>query len=641
MSRRPSLIFEPITIGRTIVRNRVVITSHGASEAFRASGSAPATYLEYLRRRAADGPGLIIAQPPFFSVGVPHSQEVVDRHALLAETVKAEGAVIMLQLAHLGAFGRSDPDLHRPPLWGFGSSQSAAGETAHEMSDDEVGVMVDAYRQTARLAARAGFDGVEVHGGHGYLIQQSLTPDCNRRADRWGVDRTLFAREVLGAARQEIGEGIVGYRTTTDDLRHPEDGGIGFEAGAEIVRRLADTGLIDVFNTTIGDGGASYARAIPDYRYTEAPNIPAVSRLRDAASITVPIIGVGKITSIGAAEAMLGAGACDLVAMTRAHIADPDLLSKARSGQTARIRPCVGANVCVNRKLAGFPEISCFHNPQVLRESELDLAPAQHARRVLVVGAGPAGLKAAEVAAKRGHDVTIMDRGTGPGGRLRYAAHTAASALTGSIDHLVGELAECGVKVHQGVDVDEELLADLHPDHVIVATGARPSSEAGFPLTGRTHVVDSATALEGEIGPRVLVYDTLGANEGALMAEALAGRGARVTFVTPSETVMPHGGQLHRVQLPETFFSRVAQVITRGLVGGVTDDTVLLVRPDGETISTVQVDTVVVVAPPRPETGLVEVLRRLGIPHSVVGDALAPRLAPQAFKDGHEAALAI
>jgi 2,4-dienoyl-CoA reductase-like NADH-dependent reductase (Old Yellow Enzyme family) len=632
-------LFSPVTIRRAEVRNRVVITSHGASEAFRDPGSSPATYIEYLRRRAAGGVGLIIAQPPFFRPGIAHAEETLRRHTAMAAAVKAEGAVVLLQLAHLGAFGRSDADVHRGPILGFGRTQSAAGETAHAMTDAEVEQMIDAYRQTARLAAEAGFDGVEVHGGHGYLIQQSLTPSFNSREDRWGADRTLFARRVLAAAREEIADGIVGYRTSTNDMRSAEDGGIGFHAGAEIVRRLLDTGDIDVLNTTIGDGGASYARAIPDYRYGEAPNVPAVARLRDAVGITVPVIGVGRIVSVGMAESVLAEGHCDLVAMTRAHIADPDLLAKARSGHSARIRPCVGGNVCVNRKLAGYREISCLHNPQVLREVELDIRPAVAPKRVLVVGAGPAGLKAAEVAVKRGHDVSIVDQAPRPGGRLRLAAHTAASGLVSAIEFIVSELAVFSVKVQHGVRVDEALLRDLAPDEVILATGGRPAPHDAFP--GAAEAIDSAEALEGSVGPSVLVYDTVGANEGALVAEALARKGHRVTFVTPYETVMPHGGQLHRVQLPQTLYRRVDRVITSGLIGMVDGGVALVATAAGDTIAEIRADTIVAVTATVPNLDLVPVLERLGLAYHIVGDALSPRLAMQAFKDGHQAGLAV
>jgi NADPH-dependent 2,4-dienoyl-CoA reductase/sulfur reductase-like enzyme len=527
-------------------------------------------------------------------------------------------------------------------LWGFGRTQSAAGETAHEMTDADVEVMIDAFRQTARLAAAAGFDGVEVHGGHGYLIQQSLTPMYNSRTDRWGADRTLFARSVLAAVRDEVGpDGIVGYRTSTDDLRTPDEGGLGFRAGAETVRRLLDTGHIDVLNTTIGDGGASYARAIPDYRYSDAPNIAAVVRLRAALGTSVPVIGVGKIASVGVAESVLAEGHCDLVAMTRAHIADPEILAKARAGQSDRIRPCVGANVCVNRKLAGFGEISCLHNPQVLREVELEVRPADRAKRVVVIGAGPAGLKAAEIAARRGHDVSIVDAAPKPGGRLRFAGLTAATSLVSAIEYVVAELALQSVKVQSGVRVDEAVLTELAPDEVILATGARPVPHLAFAEAEAAGVIDSTEALEAMLGPSVLVYDTVGANEGALVAEALALKGHRVTFVTPFETVIPNGGELHRVQLPQTLYRRLDRVITSGRIGLVTDGIALVATEAGDTIAEIAADSIVAVTAPVPNLDLVPVLERLGLRYQIVGDALAPRLAMQAFKEGHQAGLAV
>jgi 2,4-dienoyl-CoA reductase-like NADH-dependent reductase (Old Yellow Enzyme family) len=279
-------LFSPIRIGPLQVRNRVVVTAHGTSEAFRHPGMSPASYIEYLRRRAAGGAGLIICQPilsdPLHSI----TQETIDRHGQLVEAVHAEGATFLLQMTHLGAFARSEADVRRPPLMGVQNTQSAAGETAHQMTPAEIELMIEGYRRTAEMAAAVGFDGVEVHGAHGYIVQQSLTPEFNSRADEWGRDRTLFVRRLLAVARAEMGpDRIVGYRTPTDDLRSPDDGGIGFARMAEIVRSLLATGTIDVLNTTIGDGGASYARAIPNYRYGEAPNIPAVTRLREAVRI--------------------------------------------------------------------------------------------------------------------------------------------------------------------------------------------------------------------------------------------------------------------------------------------------------------------------------------------------------------------
>lgn len=634
-------LFSPIRIGPVEVRNRVVITAHGTSEAFRHPGMSAVGYIEYLRRRAAGGAGLIICQPILSDPLHSLTAEAVDRHGRLVEAVHAEGATFLLQLTHLGAFARSEADVRRPPLMGFENTQSAAGETAHKMTNAEIDLMIEGYRRAAEMAAVVGFDGVEVHGAHGYIVQQSLTPEFNSRDDEWGRDRTLFARRLLATARAEMGpDRIVGYRTPTDDLRSPEDGGIGFAGIAGIVRTLLATGTIDVLNTTIGDGGASYARAIPNYRYGEAPNIPAVSRLREAVEIGVPVIGVGRILSPGLAESLLASGACDMVAMTRAHIADPDLMAKARRGEAHRIRPCLGANVCVNRKLQGYPEISCFHNPTVLREAELAVHPAEISRHVLVVGAGPAGLKAAEAAALRGHTVTVVDDGPRPGGRLRAAEHTAALGLVSAVDYLVAELAERGVKVRSGTTADEDLLRGLAPDYVVLATGGRPVT-TGYPEAADGIVTSPAAALPALGGGRVLVFDEIGANEGPLVAEALAQRGAAVVYVTSCETIMPWGGQLHRYEVPAILRRRCEQVIIGGLLGDVDGRHVIVVRPDGDTITELDIDWLVPVVAPRPALELAEVLERLSLPHAVVGDALAPRTAMHSFKEGYEAGLAL
>jgi 2,4-dienoyl-CoA reductase-like NADH-dependent reductase (Old Yellow Enzyme family) len=636
------ILFSPIRIGPVEVRNRIVITAHGTSEAYRHPGMSPASYIEYLRRRAAGGAGLIICQPILSDPLAGITAETIDRHGRLVEAVRSEGATFLLQVTHLGVFARSEADVRRPPLMGFEGTRSAAGEAAHQMTHSDIELMIEGYRRTAEMAAAVGFDGVEVHGAHGYLVQQSLTPDHNSRDDEWGRDRTLFVRRLLAAARAEMGpDRIVGYRTPTDDLRSPEDGGIGFAGIVEIVRTVLGTGTIDVLNTTIGDGGASYARAIPNYRYGEAPNIPAVARLRAAVPVEVPVIGVGRIVAPSLAESVLASGTCDLVAMTRAHIADPDLVAKTRRGEAHRVRPCVGANVCVNRKLQGYPEISCFHNPEVLREAEFAIHPAQAQRHVLVVGAGPAGLKAAQGAVLRGHRVTIVDDGPRPGGRLRAAEQTAALGLVSAVDYLVAELAELGVRVRSGTTADEALLRRLAPDHVVLATGARPVTTAAYPGAADGVVISSADALATVDGGRVLVFDAVGANEGPLVAEAIAGRGAAVVYVTSFENVMPWGGQLHRYEVPAILRRRCEQVITGGLLGDVDGKHVIVVRPDGETIIELDADKIVPVAAARPALELIEVLERLSLPHTIVGDALAPRTAMHAFKEGYEAALVL
>lgn len=641
MTGFPTLL-SPLRVGTVELRNRVVMTATSISEPWRNPLLPAQSYIEFARQRAAGGLGLLIAHPFYVNPFGEYPAELQDRHARLAEAVHREGTPLIVQLVHFGATFRTDNDVSRPALWGFDRTQTPEGEPVHKMTGAEIEQVLDAYRRAARLVAQAGCDGVELHGGHGYLIQQSLTPWNNSRKDEWGPsdngDRTRFVRCVVDQVRAEIGANrILGYRTPTDDLRAADDGGQGPRGIAENLQRLLDTGEIDVLNTTVGYGGPSYDRAIPNYRQPEGANIRYLRRLREALDTTVPMIGTGRIASAGTAEALLTQGECELVAMTRAYIAEPALVRKLESGQAHRIRPCVAANVCVDRKLAGSPTASCFHNPAVLREEELRIRPATDRKQVLVVGAGPAGLKTAEIAAQRGHQVRILDAGTRTGGRLRAVELTAAADLASSLDHLVNELAEAEVKVELGVEVTAAMLAELAPDHVVLATGATFAPE----LVGAEHMISTAAALSGGVHNDVLVYDTLGTNEAALVAEALAADGRSVTFVTCYETVMPFGGTLHRFEAPRTWHRRLKRIITQGILGDLEDGVATIVRPDGETIDELAVGSVVAAVPMRPALSLLPVVQALSIPHSVVGDAVAPRTAFDSFKEAHHAALAI
>jgi 2,4-dienoyl-CoA reductase-like NADH-dependent reductase (Old Yellow Enzyme family) len=636
-------LLSPLRVRNALLRNRVVVTAHGASDQFRDPTLDPASYIEYLRRRAAGGAGLIIAQPLLANPLAEIPDSIVDRHVRLAEAVKGEGATLLIQLVHLGGYGRTESVVGRPPSWTFDEHQSDAGESSHRMSDGEIEQMVDAYRRAARMVADAGFDGVEVHGGHGYLIQQSLTPRSNQREDRWGQDRTLFVRTVIAGVRDEIGpDRLLCYRTSTDDLISPLEGGRGQVGIAEDLERILANGGVDVLNTTMGDGGRSYVRSIPGYRHPEGPNIDLIHELRKLVEIDIPVIGVGGIVSPEVAERVLESGACDLVAMTRAHIADPDLVGKIRAGDLDRIRPCVRANVCVDRKQALYPEMGCFHNPEVLREIPFAPQPTQRAKHVIVVGAGPAGLKAAEIAARRGHRVDLFDGTPSAGGRLALTRFTPAATLTRAVDHLLSEIDRLGVRIHLGTELDEPMLRELSVDEIILATGtrARTGSEA---LRGGDagRVISVEQALLSEVAGPVLVYDETGTTEAALVAETLAARGLEVTFATKFETVMPFAGQLQRWEVPDLLHTMMKAIYVSARVDRLDRGLVHLSRSVGPPPIEVCAETVVAVVPALPRRELVPALDRLGAPYRLVGDVNAPRSAWQAFNEGHLAALAL
>jgi NAD(P)-binding Rossmann-like domain len=261
----------------------------------------------------------------------------------------------------------------------------------------------------------------------------------------------------------------------------------------------------------------------------------------------------------------------------------------------------------------------------------------------LIVGAGPAGLKAAEIAARRGHHVDVYEQARTAGGQLRATEHTSAAQLLAAVDYLLSELKLTDAKLHLGTTVDAELLRRVKPDEVLLATGTVARSAGEIFDGGETgHVLTSVEALSDDgIDGNVLVYDRSGTIEAALVAEQLAKRGCHVVFATPFEVVIPHAGYIHRAQVPELLSARIKETYTGALVGYVEGEVALLVRPDGGTLAEVKASTIVAVEPGVPRLDLVPALQSAAIPYRLVGDALAPRSAWAAFNDGMTAAIAL
>ena len=570
------------------IRNRVVSTAHGAFLDFYRPGVAPDQYIAYQRRRARGGCGLIILQPMHVhpsshALGhfVPDPDDLRAKLAAMADALHAEGARAVLQLMHFGAQFTSDARDDLQPLWSFSGTVSPEGEPSHEMLPAEIEEVVDGFARAAALAVDAGLDGVEVHGTHGYLVQQSFSPWSNQREDLWG-DRHRFLDDVLGRVRTAVGsEATVGLRLAADDFVRPERGGVGVDELREIARHATRTGNIDYLNHSEGARSSHYARAVGSYRHPRGEFLPLAAGLRSAIDAAIPVIGVGRIVDPGMAEQALADGDCDLVGLTRAQIADPDFVQRCRESGAHRIRPCVGANQgCVDRMSGALP-ITCFHNPDVGREHRLEpLRPVEHRRRLLVVGAGPAGLKAAEIAARRGHEVTVVDRAGAPGGLLLCTGGLgAASELLGSISWLEQELTRLDVEIRLEVEADEELIADHRPEVVMLATGARPDPAGPGPHDRSIPVLSTADAAwstwEGTpfdpVGQNVAVIDTLGNLETALAIEALIDRGAEVTVVTPYLHFGPHVGFTHRKDFLEKVYGSGSRVETSSIFTGLAD----------------------------------------------------------------------
>ncbi len=645
------LLLSPMPLGSVELHNRIVSTAHGAFLAFYRPGESGERYIAYQERRAKGGTGLIILQPLHVhptSHAAGHytydPDDLAPKLRELAGRLHSHGTRVLIQLLHFGAAFRSDTAPGLEPLWSFSPFVSPTGsEAAHEMSSEEIEEVVSGYVAAATLAVECGLDGVEVQAAHGYLVQQSMSPWANQRSDEWG-ERSRFATTIIERIRAAVGrDPVLGVRLAVDDWIRPEHGGLGDAAVREIARELAAGGQLDFFNVSGGARASHYSRSIGSYHHPPAPLLAQTAQLRASIDATVAVIGVSRILTPALAEAALVRGDCDLVGMTRALIADPDLVTKLATPGALAPRPCVSANQgCVDRMQGGLA-ITCFHNPDVGREHLLDTPEAITVpRRVLVVGGGPAGVKAAELAAARGHHVTLVERDEQLGGRLRWTAECGAGELLASIDWVAGELERHGVDVRLGTEVNAAWLREQRFDAVVLATGARGAPDRLSAGDGSVGVLALDDALgSSQAGRDLLVVDQLGNEEVAMAAERLARDARSLTLITPMQAVGAHiGFTLVKDQLVRLYEAGcVLEPSTAYLT--IEDGTVLTRHVYSGARSRRPFDAVIAGVAGMPRLELREAAKAAAPQVLLAGDAVAPRSALHAFREGDAAGRAI
>lgn len=648
-----SRLLSPLDIGRVRVRNRVVSTAHGAFTDFYRPGEPAERYVAYQQRRAAGGCGLVILQP----LHVHPSSQALGHHvydpddlrpklARMAEVLHAHDTPVVVQLIHFGAEFASDARTDLQPLWAFSPLVApSSGERAHAMTDAQVHEVIDAFASTAALVVDAGIDGVELHAAHGYLLQQSVSPWANQRDGRWG-DHRSFLLDVVDATRRAVGDAVVGLRISLDDAVATDRGGLGPAGLRAVAADVAATGALDYLNTSWGSRAAHYATAVGGYEHPHGMFEDLVTAMRTVVGPDLPLIGVGRVVDPDMAERWLDDGICDLVAMTRAQIADPDVVGKVASGRADRIRPCVGANQgCVDRMEQTLP-ITCFHNPDVGREHRLaDLTPVASPRRILVVGAGPAGMRAAVTAARRGHDVTLVDEAGRLGGRLHWATTFGpARELAGAIAWLRTELDDLAVTVELGRRWAVADVVAHNPDVVVVATGSMAPDPPldGLDASIATWSTDNALERKPPDAP-VLVIDQLATHEAAQAAHRLAAAGCPVTLATPGPVVGAKVGFTHVKAQRRGLLEAGVDVRVSTVLVGIHDGVAQLRQVLTGATDDLAIGVVVAAVPRLAADGLVDELAQTApdLEVLVAGDAVAPRTAMHAFREGDDAGRAI
>ncbi|NVK00113.1 MAG: NADH:flavin oxidoreductase [Oceanospirillaceae bacterium] len=541
-------ILQPYKLKHLELRNRIITTSH--EPAYPEDGMPKSRYIAYHVERARGGIGMTMTagsaavskdSPPAFSNLLVYKDEVVPHIRNLTDAVHEQGAAIMIQLTHLGRRTRWDTGDWLPVV-----SPSHKREPAHrafpkQIEDWDIARIINDYADAAERMQAGGMDGIELEA-YGHLMDQFWSPLTNTLDGPYGGDlqqRLKFTLDVLAAIRQRVGpDFIVGLRYTADELLAR---GLSKEDGLEISQILKASGQVDFLNIIRGhiDTDAALTDVIPIQGMRNNPHLEFAGEIR--AATQMPVLHAAKIPDLATARYAIAEGKLDLVGMTRAHMADPHLIRKLIAGEEARIRPCVGANYCLDRIYQGGAAY-CIHNPSTGREEELphQITPAKEQKRIVVIGAGPGGLEAARVAAERGHKVDVYEAANSAGGQVALSAQSERRReMQSIIDWRVSECERLGVQFHYNTWAEADDILATDAQVVIVATGGYPQTE--ILEQGNQHLTSCWDVIAGDIKPakRVLIFDDAGDHVGLQAAEILAARGVHVEIMTPDRSFAP------------------------------------------------------------------------------------------------------
>ena len=646
-------LFSPLGVGPVVLPNRIVSSGHDTVMAD--NGKVTDRLIAYHEARARGGVGLIVVQ-----VAGVHPSARYTSHTLmaddnscvpgltrLADAIHVHGVPVFQQLFHDGRESMESDDGTLPVAL---APSAVPNERFHvmprAMPTELIEEMVGCYGAAAARVRESGFDGVEVVASHGYLPAQFLNPRTNRRTDRYGgsaANRLRFLREVLSAVRVNAGPDLaVGVRISVGE--RSADGLTADEALAALAALQAE-GQIDYVSVVAGSSAtlAGSDHIVPPMTMPIGYTAPLGARVKSVAA--VPVMVAGRINAPQDAERILARGDADAAVMTRALICDPDMPAKAARGEFDAIRSCVGCNqACIGHFHAGYP-ISCVQHPETGRERQYGTRTrADRVKDVLVVGGGPAGLKAAAVAAERGHRVTLMEASRVLGGQLMLAQNLPGRAeIGGIVENLAGEARRAGVQLLMGSSVDAQVVADRMPDAVVVATGATPRVPP-LELVDSPVVMTAWDVLRGADVPpgRVVVADWRCDWIGLGIANLLAQRGHPVTLGVSGY----HPGQRIQQYVRDAMLAEATalgvSIVPLVRPYGADADSVYLQHVLTEEAVVVEDAAALVLAQGHDSVaGLADELDREEFELHVVGDSLAPRTVEEAVLDGLVAASAL
>lgn len=639
-------LFSPMMLDGIALKNRLVMapmsTQYGGSD-----GSVTPRHIAFYRERALGGFGLIIVEFTCVDVATGRTEEHqlsldsrrnLDGHRRLVDAVHDGGAKVFVQLQHGGRFSdRKFVPLPKGPSKVMSRSDPTK-MVSGEFTSDEIEKLVDAFAYTARLSIEAGYDGIEVHAAHGYLVSQFISALGNQRDDRWGGDaerRLAFAAAIARAVRAEIGSRPLVFRISADEFL---PGGITIADSEHNARRLVAAG-VSVIHASTGRGPDSFERVMEPMSTPEGWRIPYARRLRDATG--VPVITVGQIRTPAIAEAALANGDADLVALGRPSLADAHWPNKVAAGRAEDVRPCTSCNWCIS---GATRPMTCAENPRTGYELDSLLpADAGAGKRAVVIGAGPGGLAASLMLDEAGFDTALYEaRDSIGGGLIASATPPGKEKFFWYRDFLERRLARSKVSVHLGHKTTASEIVAQMPHVVFVAAGTqnRPLLLEGI---DSPMVLDSYEVLMGhvehglEAGQHVVVYG--GGETGCEVAEYFAAKGLKVTLISRSPVAkLARSAEMvyRKMLIGRLMKSTSIEIVAETLITRIGDGEVDLRGKDGE-MRTIRAHRVAIAQGREPSADMAAEFIRAGIHCHVIGDSRQVGRVGNAVHDAYHA----
>ncbi len=641
-SQQFSRLLEPGKIGQMTLKNRIVMPPMGTNFASE-GGYVTQRIKDYYEARAKSGIGMSIVEVSCVDApeGISISRQlVIDDDKFipgmkeLAETIQRHGVKAVLQLHHAGRLARAEVTGRQPvapsPI------PSLDGEMPRQLTEGETARLVTCFAQAAVRAKKAGFDGLEIHGAHGYLVHQFLSPASNQRRDRYGgslENRARFLIEILKSIRAEVGRGYpLWCRLSCTEIGI--ENGITIEEAIQVARMAEKVGADAIHVSAYLAGPRRY----PPMAQRPGTFLPLAESVKKAVSI--PIIAVSGIDPL-LGETALQEGKADFIAFGRALLADPEAISKAIANRQDDVKPCIHCANCNDSIRLSSEDVNCTVNPELGREREYSLTRAPRSKKVLVIGGGPAGMEAARVAASRGHKVKLYDKGQDLGGQLLLAQIPPHKQTIGKLTgYLSKQMDRQGVEVHLATEATADLIVKEAPDAVILATGGSPVIP-DIRGVEKANVVLATDVLAGKakVGNRVAIIG--GELVGCEVANFLAEAGKRVTLMRRgAELALNVNPSMREPLLYRLANKKEVTTLTGVQYREITRDGVVIIDREG-TKRTIEADTIVLAAGATPNTELLSILRETLPEVYPVGDCVKPRNILESMREAYQAALSL